>query len=399
MAEIVLGVGGGIAAYKSCDLLRRLQDLGYTVRVVPTPSSLNFVGKATWEALSGLPVHTEVWESIDQVNHVKTGESADYIIVAPATADLIARISAGRADDLLTNVILASSAPKLIVPAMHPKMWLNRATQRNIERLQELGFIIMQPATGRLTGKDSGIGRFPEVGEIIDNFQNRVAIKKDLLGHRILVTTGGTRESIDDVRFIGNRSSGKQGLALCAAAAARGAEVTLIAANVPLSELNYAFGVKIIPVTNTDQLLQALEENFQQCDSLIMAAAISDAKPIPLAGKVKKSDYRELKLEQTPDLLDAISKKRRSNRPQIVVGFAAEEKVNLQNEGKRKLESKNLDLIYANDIADGSIFGSDETAGFIISRDEIQEVKKTSKNKVANILLDKVLERLNSANV
>ena len=399
MSEILLGVGGGIAAYKSCDLLRRLQDLGHSVTVVPTPASLNFVGKATWEALSALPVQTEVWEAVDQVNHVKAGEKADYIVVAPATADLIARISAGRADDLLTNVILASNAPKLIVPAMHPKMWLNPATQRNVVKLQELGFVVMQPATGRLTGKDSGIGRFPEVREIVDIFQNRVAVKQDLIGHRILITTGGTRESIDDVRFIGNRSSGKQGLALCTTAAARGAEVTLIAANVPVSELDKIFGARIISVTNTDQLFKALEENFQQCDSLIMAAAVSDARPVPSVGKVKKSEYRELKLEQTPDLLEAISKKRRGDRPQIVVGFAAEEKENLQSEGERKLESKNLDLIYANDIADGSIFGSDETAGFLISRDEIHEVKRTSKSNLANLLLDKVSERLNSADV
>ena len=223
MSEILLGVGGGIAAYKSCDLLRRLQDLGHSVTVVPTPASLNFVGKATWEALSGKAVNTEVWEEVAEVNHVKIGDSAQYILIAPATADLIARIAAGRADDLLTNSVLASSAPKMIVPAMHPKMWLNAATQSNVAKLRELGFLVMDPASGRLTGADSGIGRFPETSEILNIFNTQVAVKHDLAGKRILVTAGGTREAIDDVRFIGNRSSGKQGIAIAKAAAARGA--------------------------------------------------------------------------------------------------------------------------------------------------------------------------------
>ena len=218
MSEILLGVGGGIAAYKSCDLLRRLQDLGHSVTVIPTPSSLNFVGKATWEALSGKPVYTDVWEAVDQVNHVAVGEKSQYVIIAPATADLIARIAAGRADDLLTNAILASSAPKLIVPAMHPKMWFNAATQANIAKLREIGFNVMEPATGRLTGEDSGVGRFPDTSEIISKFTSEIAVKQDLAGKRVLITTGGTREAIDDVRFIGNRSSGKQGLAIAKAA-------------------------------------------------------------------------------------------------------------------------------------------------------------------------------------
>ena len=221
MSEILLGVGGGIAAYKSCELLRRLQDLGYSVTVVPTPASLNFVGKATWEALSGRAVNSEVWEEVADVNHVKIGDSAKYILIAPATADLIARIAAGRADDLLTNSVLASTAPKMIVPAMHPKMWLNAATQGNVAKLRELGFLVMEPASGRLTGKDSGIGRFPETSDIINIFNSQLAVKQDLGGKRVLVTAGGTREAIDDVRFIGNRSSGKQGIAIAKAAAAR----------------------------------------------------------------------------------------------------------------------------------------------------------------------------------
>lgn len=393
MSEILLGVGGGIAAYKSCDLLRRLQDLGHQVTVVPTPSSLNFVGKATWEALSGRAVNTEVWESVEKVNHVKLGDAADYIIIAPATADLIARIAAGRADDLLTNSVLASTAPKMIVPAMHPKMWFNEATQRNITKLRELGFIVMQPATGRLTGNDSGTGRFPEVSEILDLFNNEVTIKQDLLGIKILVTAGGTREAIDDVRFIGNRSSGKQGLAIAKVAKSRGAQVTLIAVNVDTSKL---FGIEAIQVTNTAQLSQELDKFFPKTDVLIMAAAVSDARPASVSGKLKKNDYRAIELEQTPDLLAHLSQKKKQ---QIMVGFAAEESGNLLSEGSRKLSTKGLDLIYANDIAEGKLFGADQTSGYLIDEKSSTEVAMTTKESLANLLLDKVVQRINCANV
>ena len=395
MSEILLGVGGGIAAYKSCDLLRRLQDLGHEVTVVPTPASLNFVGKATWEALSGKPVHTEVWEAVDRVNHVALGDLADYIIVSPATADLIARLSAGRADDLLSNSILASNAKKLIVPAMHPKMWFNAATQSNIRKLRELGFIVMEPDSGKLTGGDSGVGRLPESSAIIDKFNNEISVEQDLNGFKVLISTGGTREAIDDVRFIGNKSSGKQGLAFARIAKARGAEVVLISANVDTSR---EFGISIIKVENTEQLQSALQTEFPKCDVLIMAAAVSDAKPIPATGKVKKQSYNKLDLVPTPDLLADIAKQ---NNSQILVGFAAEESANLLQEGKRKLAAKSLDFIYANDIASGSIFGSDTTSGLIISarEDEIEEIHQISKDSLATRLLNKVSERLNSPNV
>lgn len=393
MSEILLGVGGGIAAYKSCDLLRRLQDQGHKVTVVPTPASLNFVGKATWEALSGRPVHTEVWEEIDKVNHVKLGDTAEYIIVAPATADLIARIAAGRADDLLTNSILASNARKLMIPAMHPKMWFNSITQSNVEKLRRSGFTVMDPASGKLTGKDTGIGRFPETSEIIDRFNNEVFVPQDLANRKVLVTTGGTRESIDDVRFIGNRSSGKQGLAIARAAQSRGAKVTLIAANVDTSK---EFGMSVISVENTEQLQSALGEEFPKCDILVMAAAVSDAKPLPREGKVKKSDYNSLELIQNPDLLAEISAKKNH---QFIVGFAAEESDNLASEGARKLVSKGLDLIYANDIAQGTIFGSTQTSGLMIDKFETQEISNLSKETLATRLLDRVVERLNSSNV
>ena len=393
MSEVLLGVGGGIAAYKSCDLLRRLQDLGHQVTVIPTPSSLNFVGKATWEALSGREVNTEVWESVPKVNHVQLGNKADYIVIAPATADLIARIAAGRADDLLTNAILASSAPKLIVPAMHPKMWINAATQDNVSKLREYGFVVMEPVVGKLTGGDTGIGRFPDTQEILTVFNSQVAIKQDLKGVRVLVTAGGTREAIDDVRFIGNRSSGKQGIAIALNAKARGAEVTLIAANIDTGNI---FGVNIIPVENTAQLREKLSDQFASCQVLVMAAAVSDARPELAIGKVKKQDYQKIDLIENPDLLAELSKVRTS---QILVGFAAEESANLLQEGERKLTAKGLDLIYANDINEGKLFGSDLTSGFLISSKGYEEIHPISKQSLAMRLLDKVVERLNSSNV
>ena len=396
MSEILLGVGGGIAAYKSCDLLRRLQDKGFEVTVVPTPASLNFVGQATWEALSGKPVHTQVWEAVDQVNHISLGDRANYIIVAPATADLIARIANGRADDLLTNSILASSAPKLIVPAMHPKMWLNAATQTNVKKLRQLGFIVMEPASGRLTGKDSGVGRFPDTSEIIEKFMNEIQVKPDLLGKRVLITAGGTREAIDDVRYISNRSSGKQGLAIAKMAKARGADVTLISANISDEKLQQLYGVRVISAVNTKELQKVLNAEFSTCDALIMAAAVSDAKPTVHGGKLKKANLQELKLEPTPDLLAEIAKVRKH---QLVVGFAAEAQENLLSEGKRKLTQKALDLIYANDISEGAIFGSDQTSGLLIDKNSVTEITPISKEQLANILLDSVAKRLNSANV
>lgn len=393
MSEILLGVGGGIAAYKSCDLLRRLQERGHNVTVVPTPASLNFVGRATWEALSGKPVHTEVWEAVDKVNHVKIGDKSDFIIIAPATADLIARIAHGRADDLLTNAILASNAPKLLVPAMHPKMWLNQATQANIEILKSRGFVIMQPDVGRLTGSDSGIGRLPEAPTIIEEFVRHFEITKDLSGKKILITAGGTKEDIDDVRFIGNRSSGRQGLAIARSAQARGALVTLIAANLETSDLP---GINVIPVRNTEQLGKALSSEFDKCDVLIMAAAVSDVRPEAASGKIKKNDLNQLNLIKNPDLLQEISKIRSH---QLLVGFAAEESENLLGEGRRKLREKNLDMIYANDIRSGAIFGSDSTSGVLIDRDNTIEVSNMSKVALAGLLLDVVSKRLQSPNV
>jgi len=389
--KIVLGVGGGIAAYKACDLLRRFQDSGFDVTVIPTPAALNFVGTATWEALSGKKVSTQVWENADYVGHVKLGSEARYLVIAPATADLIARIAMGRADDLLTNTVLASTAKKLIVPAMHPKMWLNPATVANVNTLRDRGFIVMEPSVGRLTGSDTGIGRFPETAEILNIFFREIANNRDLEGRRILVTLGGTREDIDDVRFIGNRSSGKQGLAIVENAKARGAIVTVINANT--SEIS---GVENIQVRSAFELQQALASHFENCDALIMAVAVADARPARSAkGKIKKDNLCSIELEENPDLLTEISRKRKN---QILVGFVAESE-NLQGEAKRKLSAKGVDILYANDIREGAIFGSDMTSGYLVWHEDgnIQEreVTEATKIDIASQLLDLVQSKLN----
>ena len=387
--EVILGVGGGIAAYKSCELLRRLQDRGYLLTVVPTPSSLNFVGKATWEALSGRPVNTQVWESVHTVPHIALAERANFFLIAPATADLIARIAQGRADDLLTNLILASDVPKMIVPAMHPSMWLDPATVANVKTLRDRGYLVMDPEVGRLTGDDIGPGRFPEVPSIIHNFDQMTGQTQDLKGKRVLVTAGGTREAIDPVRFIGNKSSGKQGIAIAKAAAARGADVHLIAANFDTDSLS---GIHITKVESTSDMKQALDSNFDQCDILIMSAAVADARPKSSAiDKIKKAFLGSIELEENPDLIATVSA-RKSH--QVIVGFAAETKDHLQ-EARRKLESKGLDLIYVNDVSGGAIFGQDQTMGTILLRNDADiAVKEVSKDALGNLLLDHAIRQL-----
>jgi len=387
--EVVLGVGGGIAAYKSCELLRRLQDRGYSITVVPTPSSLNFVGSATWEALSGRPVTTQVWESVHTVPHIALAEKADFFIIAPATADLIARLAMGRADDLLTNLVLASDVPKMIVPAMHPSMWLDPATVANVQTLRDRGFVVIEPEVGRLTGKDIGPGRFPEVPTIISAFDELTGQWQDLQGVKIVVTAGGTREPIDPVRFIGNRSTGKQGIALANAAQNRGAEVTLIAANCDTSMMQ---GIKVVSVETTAQMQSALNEHFDQCNILIMSAAVADARPIEVSeNKIKKNALLSIELQLNPDLLADLASRKTD---QVMVGFAAETRDHLQ-EARRKLEAKGLDVIYVNDVSGGAIFGQDTTMGTILVRNEADiAVKEVSKDALSNTLLDHAIRQL-----
>jgi phosphopantothenoylcysteine decarboxylase/phosphopantothenate--cysteine ligase len=392
--EIVLGVGGGIAAYKACELLRRLQDLDFSITVVPTPSSLNFVGAATWEALSGRSVSTEVWQDVDKVKHVSLADQAEAIIIAPTTADLLARLVQGRADDLLTNVVSASSKPKFLVPAMHPQMWLNPTTQANVEILKSRGFAVMQPATGRLTGEDSGVGRFPESQQIISAFLEHIGSTQDLLGKRILISAGGTREAIDPVRYIGNRSSGKQGEALAIEARNRGAHVTMVLAN---SNIGDVAGIQTLRVETAAQMHGALKEKMHDCDVLIMAAAVSDARPTSVAQeKIKKGDLQSIDLVSNLDILKDLSADAKDS--QIIVGFAAETS-DIENLGLAKLKSKKLNLIYVNDVSNGAVFASDQSAGFLISDDgQSTYIEQTSKAKVARNILDKVVSRLSYAN-
>ena len=387
--EIVLGVGGGIAAYKSCELLRRLQDRGYQVTVVPTPSSLNFVGKATWEALSGRPVNVQVWENVHTVPHISLAEQSEYFVIAPATADLIARLAAGRADDLLTNLVLASNSPKMLVPAMHPSMWLDPATVANVQTLRNRGFKVMDPEVGRLTGSDEGQGRFPETASIVKQFDELTGNISDLVGKRVLVTAGGTRENIDPVRFIGNRSSGKQGIAIALAAKKRGARVHLIAANIDEKDVR---GIQTTHVVSTQEMHEALTEQFPQCDILIMSAAVADARPkLASFEKIKKSLLGTIELTPNTDLVAEMSK---SKTNQLMIGFAAETKDHLQ-EARRKMESKGLDLIYVNDVSGGAIFGKDKTMGTILTRNGADiAVKETSKDALGNLLLDQAIRQL-----
>lgn len=387
--EIVLGVGGGIAAYKSCELLRRLQDRGYQVTVVPTPSSLNFVGKATWEALSGRPVNVQVWENVHTVPHISLAEQSEYFVIAPATADLIARLAAGRADDFLTNLVLASNSPKMLVPAMHPSMWLDPATVANVQTLRNRGFKVMDPEVGRLTGSDEGQGRFPETASIVKEFDELTGNISDLVGKRVLVTAGGTRENIDPVRFIGNRSSGKQGIAIALAAKKRGALVHLIAANIDEKDVR---GIQTTHVVSTQEMHEALTEQFPQCDILIMSAAVADARPkLASFEKIKKSLLGTIELTPNTDLIAEMSK---SKTNQLMIGFAAETKDHLQ-EARRKMESKGLDLIYVNDVSGGAIFGKDKTMGTILTRNGADiAVKEVSKDALGNLLLDQAIRQL-----
>ena len=387
--EVILGVGGGIAAYKSCDLLRRLKDHGYAVTVVPTPSSLNFVGAATWEALSGRKVTSEVFESVEEVRHVSLAKKANFIIIAPATADLIARISAGRADDLLTNVVLASNSPILIVPAMHPEMWNDSATKANVQTLRSRGYLVMDPDVGALTSGDVGQGRFPETARILEEFSSLTQSRADLLGKKVLITAGGTREAIDPVRFIGNLSSGKQGYAVARAALQRGAEVTLIAANTSLSDIE---GVRIIKVESASQMLSSLESEFSQADILVMSAAVADARPSQIADmKIKKSDYTNIALVENPDLLRTIAA---SKKGQIIVGFAAETSEDLQV-AREKMDAKGADVLFLNDVSAGDIFNSETTHGYILAKDkEPSKVSQTTKDTLAHQLLDEALLQL-----
>jgi phosphopantothenoylcysteine decarboxylase/phosphopantothenate--cysteine ligase len=392
--KILLGVSGGISAYKSCDLLRRLQDHGFIVDVVPTQASLNFVGKSTWEALSGRKVYMDLWSDVEKVPHISMAKENDLIVIAPATADLLAKLAAGRADDLLTNIVLASTASKVLVPAMHTEMWLNPATVNNVATLRSRGFSVVEPDEGRMTGMDTGVGRYPDSSKIIKAINDALIASSDLMGKKILITAGGTREPIDPIRFIGNRSSGKQGFALAMAAASRGAQVHLVTANTELPNIE---GITVTNVETAEQMLAVLDLEFPHCDALIMSAAVADAKVVNYSDlKIGKESLNTLALIKNPDILKSLSGIKKPG--QILIGFAAEtisDVKELEASATAKLLSKSLDMIYVNNVAGGAIFGSDVTQGLIIDGDKnIIQVPEISKDTLADILLDQLVSKL-----
>jgi phosphopantothenoylcysteine decarboxylase/phosphopantothenate--cysteine ligase len=392
--KLLLGVAGGISAYKSCDLLRRLQDEGFIVDVVPTQASLNFVGKATWEALSGRKVITDLWSEVENVPHISMAKENNIIVIAPTTADLLAKLASGRADDLLTNIVLASTAPKILVPAMHPEMWSNAATIQNVKILQDRGFTVITPGEGRMTGSDFGVGRYPETSNIIAEVNKHLPQLADLLGKKILITAGGTREPIDPIRFIGNRSSGKQGFALAVAAASRGAQVHLVTANTDLPNVE---GITTTLVETAEQMSAVLELEFPHSDALIMSAAVADAKVASYSeAKIRKESLDRVDLAKNPDILKLLSANKKLN--QVIIGFAAEtseDLVMLEESGRAKLASKSLDLIYVNNVSNGAVFGSDFTQGLIIDRNmNVIKVPEISKDTLSDILLDQLVSKL-----
>jgi len=388
--EIILGVGGSISAYKSCDLLRRLQDQGFLISVVPTRASLNFVGVATWEALSHRAVAEDLWNNVQEVPHVALGKKADAVVIAPATADLLARIAQGRADDLLTNIVLTATCPIIVVPAMHTEMWLNEATQKNVKTLRSRGFIVIEPEVGKLTGGDVGAGRYPKTKVIVQATQDALKGKADYLGVKVLVSAGGTREAIDPVRYIGNRSSGKQGYALAYAAAKRGAEVTLVSANAELEDIE---GVTTIHVETANQMQAALVHEFDKTDLVIMSAAVADVRPESTElEKISKSGLKELKLKPNDDILKALSSMKKR---QVLVGFAAQTGPDGLSQAKEKLRAKGLDLLYFNDVTKTKIFGEDETEGVVLDADGGEsKISRVSKVTLADKILDLALHKL-----
>ncbi|MFD0258435.1 bifunctional phosphopantothenoylcysteine decarboxylase/phosphopantothenate--cysteine ligase CoaBC [Kitasatospora indigofera] len=395
--RVVLGVSGGIAAYKACELLRRLTESGHQVTVVPTAAALHFVGEATWAALSGRPAATETWESVHQVPHVRIGQQADLVVVAPATADLMARAAHGLADDLLTNTLLTARCPVVFAPAMHTEMWEHPATQENVATLRRRGAIVLEPAVGRLTGVDTGKGRLPEPSAIFEACRTvlrRGGLGTDLAGRHVVVSAGGTREPLDPVRFLGNRSSGKQGYALAATAAARGARVTLVSAN---AELPDPAGVDVVHVSTALQLREAALKAVADADAVVMAAAVADFRPAEyVTGKIKKVDGVEpapVVLVRNPDVLAELSAGRA--RPgQLVVGFAAETDDVLAN-GRAKLARKGCDLLVVNEVGERKGFGSDQNEAVVLGADGTETaVPVGPKEALADVVWDLVAARL-----
>ena len=399
--RVVVGVSGGIAAYKACEVVRGLTESGHDVRVVPTPAALHFVGAATWAALSGHPALAEVWDDVHEVPHVRLGQQADLVLVVPATADLMARAAHGLADDLLTSTLLTARCPVLYAPAMHTEMWENPATVANVATLRYRGAVVLEPAVGRLAGADSGKGRLPEPDEIVAvarDLLTRKSAVPDLAGRHVVVSAGGTREYLDPVRFIGNRSSGRQGYALARAAAARGARVTVVAANVALPD---PAGTDVVPVESAAQLRDAVMNAAETADAVVMAAAVADFRPRRYAAeKIKKTTGRPVptvELERTADVLAELSTSRRHDG-QIVVGFAAEtgdESGTVLEHGRAKLAAKGCDLLVVNEVGRDRGFESEQNEAVVLGADgSTTPVPLGPKAALAHVVWDLVVERL-----
>lgn len=404
--RIVVGVSGGIAAYKACTVVRQLAEAGHEVRVIPTESALRFVGAATFEALSGQPVHTGVFTDVAEVPHVRLGQQADLVVVAPATADLLARAVHGRADDLLTATLLTARCPVLCAPAMHTEMWLHPATVDNVATLRRRGAVVLEPAYGRLTGTDSGKGRLPEAEEITTLahllLERGDALPYDLAGRKLLVTAGGTREPIDPVRFIGNRSSGKQGYAVARVAAQRGAEVTLIAGHT--AGLVDPAGVEVVHISSAAQLADAVSKHAPAADVLVMAAAVADFRPARVAAaKIKKGpndadDALTIELVRNDDVLaGAVRARAHGELPNMraIVGFAAETgdaNGDVLFHARAKLRRKGCDLLVVNAVGEGRAFEVDSNDGWLLASDGTEAaLQHGSKTLMASRIVDAIV--------
>ncbi|MGL4832677.1 MAG: bifunctional phosphopantothenoylcysteine decarboxylase/phosphopantothenate--cysteine ligase CoaBC [Propionibacteriaceae bacterium] len=405
MAKIVLGVSGGIAAYKACDVLRQLRKAGHDVSVIPTTAALEFVGKATWEALSSKPVNTGVFDAPETVEHVRLGHEADLVIVAPATADLLARSAQGRADDLLTTTLLMATCPVVLWPAMHTAMWTNAATQANVETLRRRGIVVVDPAVGALTGPDSGPGRLPDPEEIVTTsltaLTNPEAVaaidQRDLNGKQVLISAGGTREQLDPVRFLGNNSSGLMGYALARAARLRGAQVTLVQAHCSLAD---PAGVEVIKAATTQELLATMLSHAPSADIIIMAAAPADFTPAnPNATKITKEALAghplTVELTATPDILQTLCRSRQ--RKQVIVGFAAETtatEAELISRAQAKRQRKGCDVLVANNVSGGAIFQAPDTDVVILDGTGVWGRDQGSKDSVAHTIISSAVSQL-----
>ena len=409
MARVILGVGAGIAAYKACELLRLLKESGHRVTVIPTADALRFVGEPTWAALSGEPVAADVWTNVADVPHVRLGQSADLVLVAPATADVLARAATGLAGDLLTTTLLTARCPVLYAPAMHTEMWEHPATRHNVATLRDRGAIVVEPAVGRLTGPDSGKGRLPEPVELFALAESVLSSGTSatdsapapflsLAGRRVLISAGGTREELDPVRFLGNWSTGRQGYAFARAAVARGAEVTVVAANVELPD---PAGVTIVRVVSGRDMLAAMLDEAATADVIVMNAAVADFRPVARAGqKIKKDGAGALpppiELAENPDIVVALSARRREHGPasQVIVSFAAETDPDL-DKARAKLARKGSDYQVMNEVGAGKAFGTADNEAVIMAADgTITPVPLRSKDALAAVVWDLLAARL-----